>query len=113
MVKIFRFISRLSIVAIIFFALQGEIIMRYGEILQAKAGHHTSKIKNTAERERLIKLQCFTQKFYPVVLPPETEFNFNVLFVFIPKLKFYQLNVPAGKFDFTDFQSLRGPPTFA
>src|SRR6201991_3624940 len=63
------FFVKSGLALLIFFSLQGEVVQRYLQLFQGQPQHHTSIPKKTAERLRLNKLQCYTQKFIPVALP--------------------------------------------
>ena len=106
-----KFFGRLGLVLLIFFTLQGEVVQRYVDLFQGKLEHRTAVPKKTAERQQLIKLQCYTQKFLPVTLPPETLFEFPVSFRSLPKINY--IIVENEHYDLPDAEhtSLRGPPS--
>jgi hypothetical protein len=113
MAKSLRFIIRLSIVALIFFSLQGEVMVRYADMFQAKKQLATNHSKKSAEQQHLVKLQSFTQKIFPLALPPETLFTFNIPAKPVEQFKFpaFQISLNAGVFKGPS--SPRGPPSVA
>ena len=106
----FKFIGKVSIVLLIFFTLQGEVVQRYIDLFQGKLEHRSSVPPETAKRHQLIKLQCFTQKISPISLPAGTQFAFQTP-VKILTSKIYLIN----DISFIDncsisYPQLRGPP---
>ncbi|WP_143065306.1 hypothetical protein [Mucilaginibacter gossypiicola] len=110
MTRLFKHIVRLSLVAIIFFSLQGEVIVRYVQIFRTGTEHATDLIKKNNEHQRLVKLQCYTQKFHVVGLPPQLTFAFSPSIQYLPA----KIHPVSGTFIFpaTKFatNTLRGPP---
>jgi hypothetical protein len=109
-ITLFGHISRLSIVAIIFFSLQGEVIMRYAEMFKAKTEQKASSTKKNNERQRVIKLQCYTQKFDVLALPQKTTFTFSTPLRYLPGLSFHCFKTATGNLTSPESISLRGPP---
>ncbi|MFC0514932.1 hypothetical protein ACFFGT_12010 [Mucilaginibacter angelicae] len=110
MIKLFRYISRLSIVAIIFFSLQGEVIMRYAEMFKTKTEQKASSTKKNDEHQRLIKLQCYTQKFHVLALPQKSTFTFSTPLRYLPGIGVHHFETIIGNLASPESISLRGPP---
>lgn len=106
-----KLFGRLSITLLIFFSLQGEVILRYADLFKGKVGNHIPVQKKNKERQRLIKLQCFTKNFQPATVPHPpichisqlTGFEFKIQ-CFIHNEAERSLKEPAPSF-------LRGPPS--
>lgn len=105
-----KFFGRLSLVLLIFFALQGEVVQRYVDLFQGKLEHRSAVPKKTAERQLLIKLQCYTQKFLPIALPPDINFNHPVFFKPVAKLRCDIFKEQLYDVPDPGYISLRGPP---
>lgn len=67
--RLHKVIGRISIIALIFFSLQGEVIVRLSEAFGHKADHASAFARNAQTHQRLVKLQCFTQKLQVQTLP--------------------------------------------
>jgi hypothetical protein len=112
--KSLKLYSKISIIILIFFSLQGEVIQRYFTLFQShKLGYHLRVPKKTVERQQLIKLQCFTQKLQPLITPYNTEFNFQPILGFEFKTIFPATYVAKLCFTQKTPASLRGPPAFS
>ncbi|MEO3405447.1 hypothetical protein AAFN85_16170 [Mucilaginibacter sp. CAU 1740] len=112
-VKLFRHISRLSIVLIIFLSLQGEVIVRYAQMFKVRSEQKFQSIKKNDERRRLIKLQCYTQKFQVLALPQKTSFTFGSPLRYLPALTFIGFKTAAGNLTQPESVCLRGPPSLS
>ncbi|MDB5111376.1 MAG: hypothetical protein JWR67_2490, partial [Mucilaginibacter sp.] len=109
--KAVKFFSKLSLVALIFFSLQGEVVQRYVDLFQGKLEHRTSVPKKTAERHQLIKLQCYTQKFVSVALPFNAYYEFSLPIRSVTKIDYIITDSELIELADTTPPSLRGPPS--
>jgi len=95
---------------LIFFSLQGEVVQRYIQLFQGQPQQHATIPKKAAERLRLNKLQCYTQKFTPVALPAVTNFEVAIPVCILFNTGFHLSDdalVPSPR---KAIPSLRGPP---
>lgn len=95
---------------LIFFSLQGEVVQRYIHLFQGQPQRHATIPKKTAERLRLNKLQCYTQKFIPVALPAGANIEVPLPVCILVNTGFHfsdDASVPAPA---KTNLSLRGPP---
>jgi hypothetical protein len=107
-----KFFGKLSLVLLLFFSLQGEVVQRYVDLIQGKLEHRATVPKKTAERQQLIRLQSYTQKFVQVALPPEAiHYEFCLPVKPIAKIGYFITD--CGVFDRPqpELPSLRGPPS--
>jgi hypothetical protein len=109
--KPIKFFGRVSLVLLIFFALQGEVVQRYADLFKGKLEHRAAVPRKTAERQQLIKLQCYTQKFLPVALPPEGLFENPLYFKPVAKISYVTINKEHYDLPDAEHTSLRGPPS--
>jgi hypothetical protein len=100
-------------VAIIFFSLQGEVIVRYAQMFKAKTEQKVSATKKNDERQRLIKLQCYTQKFHVLSLPQKLSFTFSTPLRYLPGVSFHCFETAIGNLTSPESISLRGPPSLS
>lgn len=106
-----KLFGRLSITLLIFFSLQGEVIMRYADVFNGKIEKRIPLPKKIAERQQLIKLQCFTKNFQLATIPQLPVSYINQLVGFEFKIRYFihdeaerLLKEPGSSF-------LRGPPS--
>jgi hypothetical protein len=109
--KSVKFFGKLSLVLLIFFSLQGEVVQRYVDLFQGKLEHRTSIPKKTAERQQLIKLQCYTQKFVSVALPFSSCYEFCMPVRPVAKISYIITDSELIELADTPLPSLRGPPS--
>lgn len=106
-----KFFGKLSLVLLIFFSLQGEVVQRYVDLFEGKLEHRSEVPKKTADRQHLIKLQCYTQRFLPVVLPAGLNFEFCNLPTPVAKVSYIITDSKLINPPFKERPSLRGPPS--
>jgi hypothetical protein len=106
-----KFFGRLGLVLLIFFTLQGEVVQRYVDLFQGRLEHRTAVPQKTAERQLLIKLQSYTQKFLPVALPAAINFEYPVFFKPVAKIGYAIVNEDLCGLPDPEYTSLRGPPS--
>lgn len=101
-----KLLFRLCVISLIFFSLQGEVISRW----VTSFGHHTSVDAKQLKQEKLVKLQCYTQKFDVVALP--ARFNAFGFAVFRSCYTLNYLNPKPGNVILRRIHSFtqRGPP---
>jgi hypothetical protein len=111
--KSFKVISRLSVILLIFFSLQGEAIARLAEAFGHKIDHTTAFVKRNDTRQRLVRLQCFTQKLDVTAL--SVNFNANSTSLFRPVTFVARTCQYYSNYESPDHHTLtlRGPPLFA
>ncbi|HMI60313.1 MAG TPA: hypothetical protein VK518_05375 [Puia sp.] len=95
---------------LIFFSLQGEVVQRYIQLFQGQPHHHATIPKKTAERLRLNKLQCYTQKFTPVALPASVNIEVPLPVRFLVNTGFHLSDDALVPIPDATIPSLRGPP---
>jgi hypothetical protein len=101
---------RSGLALLIFFSLQGEVVQRYIQLFQGSPQGHTAIPKKTAERLRLNKLQCYTQKFTPVALPAGANIEIQLPVCFLFNTGFHLSDDALVPTPGKAFPSLRGPP---
>jgi hypothetical protein len=111
--RLLKLYGKFSIIILIFFSLQGEVVQRYIDLFQGKLQHRVCVPHKTAERQQLIKLQCFTQELQPIALPPDIRYDFQ-----LPSEVEIKKTLPVPYDDEICFiekipSSLRGPPAFS
>ncbi|MDB4923089.1 MAG: hypothetical protein JWQ54_5072 [Mucilaginibacter sp.] len=106
-----KLFGKLSIILLIFFSLQGEVIMRYADLFTKKIERHIPVRKNLAERQKLIKLQCFTKNFQPAVVPQSLICHLDQLIGFEFKIQHFPHNEAIRAFSEPGWSLLRGPPS--
>jgi hypothetical protein len=106
-----KFFGKLGLVLLIFFSLQGEVVQRYVDLFQGKLEHRSEVPKKTADRQHLIKLQCYTQKFLPVALPAGLNLEFCNLPTPVAKVSYIITDSKLISLPCKEFPSLRGPPS--
>jgi hypothetical protein len=85
--------------------------MRYAQIFK----HENQLSKNfsakKSERQKLVTLQCFTQKFYSPALPGEKiSYKLDAPVLLLPPVGIYVFMAPPTARRAVGFSSLRGPP---
>jgi hypothetical protein len=79
-------VLKLLLVFLIFTGLQGRVIIRYAECLNKNLKSEISSTKGIHVRAAIIhcKLQCYTQKFQPIAVPPAVALlSFVLIFIVI------------------------------
>jgi hypothetical protein len=108
--KHFKLFGKLSIVLVIFFSLQGEVVQRYADLFLGKPEHRASVPKKTANRQQLIKLQCYTKRFLLVALPFGTCYEFCLPVRSIARTSYIIADRGPIELPHTELPFLRGPP---
>jgi hypothetical protein len=87
-------------------------VQRYVDLFQGKLEHRAAVPKKTADRQHLIKLQCYTQKILPVALPTTfTNFVFCIPVNSVIKSSYFIADSQFVGPPSPDHQSPRGPPS--
>jgi hypothetical protein len=108
--NILKLFGKLSIILLIFFSLQGEVIMRYADFFNGKIEKRLPVPHKIAERQLLIKLQCFTKNFQPATIPqPVCQIDQLIGFEF--KTLYFIHNDTRGRLNEPRLSFLRGPPS--
>jgi hypothetical protein len=84
--------------------------MRYAEMFKAKTEQKVNPTKKNNERQRLIKLQFYTQKLHVLALPSKSTFTFSTPLRHLQTLRFHNVKTAAGNLTQPESVSLRGPP---
>jgi hypothetical protein len=102
---------KLSITLLIFFSLQGEVILRYADLFKGKIEKRIPVPKKIAERQQLIKLQCFTKNFQPATVPQPLVCHINQLVGFEFKSLYFIHDEAESLLKEPGSSFLRGPPS--
>lgn len=106
-----KLFGRLSVLLLIFFSLQGEVILRYANLSRESSGKHTTIPKGVAERQKLIKLQCFTKKILLATVPEPCIARHDELYGFEIKTIYNDGYWYPVTFKSVLLSHLRGPPS--
>jgi hypothetical protein len=82
-------------------------------MFKAKTEQKVNPTKKNDERQRLIKLQCYTQKFHLLAIPTNSTFTFSTPLRYLRTLRFHNVNTAAGNLAQPESISLRGPPSLS
>jgi hypothetical protein len=96
---------------LIFFSLQGEVILRYADLFKGRFEKHIPVQKKIAERQHLIRLQCFTKKYQLAIIPQPLVCHNDQLTGFEFKIQYFIHNEATRPLKEPDSSFLRGPPS--
>jgi hypothetical protein len=105
-----KLFGRFSIMVLIFFSLQGEVILRYVNLSRENSGKHATIPKGVAERQKLIKLQCFTKRILLATVPEPSIASYGELAGFKIKKTYNCVHRCAVPFRSVHYSPLRAPP---
>lgn len=109
--KALKLFGKLSIILLIFFSLQGEVIMRYADLFKEKTEKRIPISKNIAERQQLVKLQCFTRNIQTATIPAHLVCQIDQLAGFEFKTFYFILDEAERLLKETGLSFFRGPPS--
>lgn len=110
---LYKLIGRISIIALIFFSLQGEVIARLSEAFGYKADHTSAFARNQQARQRLVKLQCFTQKLQVQALPMDVCLFEQQLVRLVTIVSYTGYHCPEYCSFARNISTSRGPPSLS
>lgn len=110
MAKLFNFISRLCLVALIIFSLQGKVLKRYVLIFKGQTEHVALLHHTPGQGMFKVKLQSFSQRFDDIAIPEKCIYADPLFSVTVLQKSVSPFNACIPNTSCPRLLLLRGPP---
>jgi hypothetical protein len=108
-----KFFGKLSVILLIFFSIQGKVVIRYITFFNGRQKQAIEIQKRTSELMQKVTLQCFVEKFQQIDLPSAPIFEFSDFIYPEFKVKYFIFDASFPHPHDRELSFLRGPPTIS